>query len=171
MRTRGHLPQTACQEHISLAYARAVAAAAGCAFEGRDIDYYGVDGSFHHASAQETFDPKQVEAQFKCTTRNFLRDDHVAYSGLKKRHHDMLRPTKVNVPRILVVMLVPTDMDDWLVQSEEGLVVAGCAYWVSLRDAAEITTDTTTVHLPRSQVFGVDSLLDIMDRVAREELL
>jgi len=139
--------------------------AAGCSFDPRSIDQYGVDGSFHHASTAETYDPKQVEAQFKCTTQEVLRQDHVAYPGLKKQHHGWLRTTKINVPRILIVMLVPAEMDDWLAQSEDNLVVSGCAYWVSLRDRAPITTDTTTVHLPRRNVFGVEALLDMMERV------
>jgi len=165
---RGHLHQTACQEQLSLAYGQAVAAAAGCAFERRGVDHYGVDGSFHHATASNDdfdFDPKQVEAQLKCTTQNHLGEVTLAYPGLKKQHYNRLRTPKVNTPRILIVMLVPPDVEDWLLQSETDLVVTGCAYWVSLRDQDPISTATTTVHLPRANVFGVESLLDMMQRV------
>lgn len=163
---RGHLHKTTCQEQISLAYGRAVASAAGCAFEGREIDHYGVDATFHHATLDVGFDPKQIEAQFKCTTQDVLGKDDLTFSGLKQQHYQRLTSTKVQVPRILVVMVVPKDMDAWLVQSQASLLVAGCAYWVSLRGGPDVTTRTTTVKVPRANVFGPQPLLNMMQRVA-----
>lgn len=162
---RGHLDQTACQEQVSLAYAHAVASAAGCAFERRSIDHYGVDASFEHMTSRAACDAIKVEAQFKCTTQDVLRTDHLAFGGLKKTHHEDLRTTMVSVPRILVVMLAPPNMDDWLQQTETELLVSGCAYWVSLRDQAEIATATTTVHIPRKNVFSTDGLLEMFERL------
>ncbi len=68
------------------------------------------------------------------------------------------------MPRILVVMVVPKDMDAWLVQSQANLLVTGCAYWVSLRGGPDVSTQTTTVKVPRDNVFGPQSLLDMMQR-------
>lgn len=163
---RGHLHQTTCQEQISLAYGRAVASAAGCAFEGREIDHYGVDATFHHATLDEGFDPKQIEAQFKCTTQDVFGRDFLTFGGLKRQHYQRLTSEKVQVPRILVVMVVPKHMDAWLVQSEANLLVTGCAYWVSLRGGPDVISQTTTVKVPRDNVFGPQPLLDMMQRVA-----
>lgn len=169
---RGHLPQSECQQQISLAYAAAVASTAGCSMEPRKIDYYGVDVSFHHLTGgwPGEYDPSQVEAQVKCTTQDCLRDDRVAYPNLKRKHYDLLRTPRVTAPRIFIVMLVPPDMDSWLDQSEAEMLLAGCAYWVSLRDEAAIATESKTVHLPRENVFDVEALLSIMQRVGQGQL-
>jgi len=162
---RGHLDQTACQEQLSFAYCRAVAAAAGCSFEPRDVDMYSVDATFHH-SGKLDWSPKQLEAQLKCTTQDVVKDDHVAWQ-LDRQAYDRLSSAKVSVPAVLIVLTLPPKMDDWLVQSPAQLLLAGEAYWMSLRGAPSIESASKVVHLPRTQVFGVQPLLDIMDRIGQ----
>jgi hypothetical protein len=163
---RGHLDQTTCQEELSRAYCRAIASAAGCAMENRDVDMYSIDVTFHHADRKHGWSPKQLEAQLKCTTQDVVREDHVAWQ-LNRQTYDRLRSTKVSVPSVLIVLVVPAAMDDWLLQSPNQLALAGEAYWLSLRGAPSINTATKVVHLPRKQVFGVQPLLDILDRIGQ----
>ena len=149
-----------------MAYCRAVAAAAGCAFEERRIDMYSIDATFHHADYRVGWSPKQLEAQLKCTTQDVVRGDHVAWQ-LDRQAYDRLSTDKVSAAAVLIVLVVPEGMDEWLVQSPAQLLLAGEAYWVSLRGAPSTDTDSKVVHLPRSQVFGVQPLLDMLERIGQ----
>lgn len=62
-------------------------------------------------------------------------------------------------------MLVPGDLDEWLEQSQEHLLVRRCAYWVCLPGDPEATTDTVTVKLPRSNILDVGQLLGMLQRI------
>jgi hypothetical protein len=66
------------------------------------------------------------------------------------------------VPRILVVVLVPENLADWLVQSEDELLMRHCGYWVSLRGLPETPNATTvTVELRRSNQFTVEAVVSM----------
>ena len=71
------------------------------------------------------------------------------------------------VPRILVVVLVPENLADWLVQSEDELLMRHCGYWVSLRGLPETVNATTvTVELPRSNQFTVEAVVSMFQRIS-----
>jgi Domain of unknown function (DUF4365) len=61
---------------------------------------------------------------------------------------------------------------DWLQQSETELCLKRCAYWTSLRGQPESTNQTTvTVYIPRTNIFSVDALKNIMQQVAKGETI
>jgi len=71
------------------------------------------------------------------------------------------------VPRILVVVLVPENLADWLVHSEDELSMRHCGYWVSLRGQLETSNATTvTVELPRSNQFTVEAVVSMFQRIS-----
>jgi hypothetical protein len=161
---RGHLDQTTCQEQLSLGYSRSIAAAAGCALERREIDMFSIDVTFHHNNPKKGWSPRQLEAQLKCTTQDVVKKDHVAWK-LERQSYERLISTQVIVPSVLIVLVVPKNMDDWLLQSPNRLSMAGEAYWVNLRGEPAIDSGSKVVHLPRTQVFGVQPLLDMLERI------
>lgn len=72
------------------------------------------------------------------------------------------------MPRILVVVLVPENLEDWLQQSESEICMRNCAYWVSLRGQPERQNTTNiTVELPRSNQLTVEALKSIMQRLSQ----
>jgi Domain of unknown function (DUF4365) len=76
------------------------------------------------------------------------------------------------VHRILIVMFLPTNANEWLIINENELILKKCAYWVSLRGAAASTNGTgETVYIPKTQIFNTESLLDICARLSRKEVL
>jgi hypothetical protein len=137
--------------------------------EERSVDMYSVDVTFHHANPRLSWAPGQLEAQLKCTTQDSGTGPHLPWT-LKRQAYDRLRSDLVTVPAVLIVLVVPNDMDQWLLQSPKRLLVTGEAYWLSLRGAPSIGTATKVVHLPRTQVFGVQPLLDIMGRITQGQL-
>jgi hypothetical protein len=65
------------------------------------------------------------------------------------------------------VVALPPDEADWLVQSEEQMVLRRCGYWVSLRGRADTgNLASVSVDLPRSQIFDAMQLQGMMARAA-----
>jgi len=106
--------------------------------------------------------------QLKSTT-NPAGESHIAFS-LKRKNYDDLRVVDVIVPRILVVVIMPAEVDAWLEQSNEALLLRCVGYWRSLRGEPERDQQNITVHIPRSQLFTAESLEDMMSRIAEGEL-
>lgn len=84
---------------------------------------------------------------------------------LKVKNYDDLR-SDVLVPNALVVVMVPNQVDDWLTQTEEELVLRRCGYWYSLLgEPATENVESITVHIPRAQQFTAAALQDMMTRI------
>jgi hypothetical protein len=74
--------------------------------------------------------------------------------------------------KLLVVFRLPADENEWLRLSEDQLVMKKCAYWVSLRGALEVTgQESTTVRVPRKNVFSPDAFREIAKTRSLEEYL
>src|SRR5688572_25436971 len=110
----------------------------------------------------------RIELQLKCSARQIVSEDSVRFP-LKLKNYTDLRRTGLLVPRFLLVVIVPQDLKDWLLHSEEELVLRHCGYWLSLCGRPAITNeDAVTVHLPRSNCFTPEALDGIMKRVGDE---
>ncbi len=149
---------------MTLAYSRAIASAAGCALEQRTIDMFSIDVTFHHNNPDTGWSPRQLEAQLKCTTQGVVGEEHATWQ-LKRQAYNRLCSEQVVVPAVLIVLVVPSDMDEWLLQSPNAMLMTGEAYWASIRGEESVDADSKVVHLPRGQVFGVQALLDILERI------
>jgi len=85
------------------------------------------------------------------------------------RYND-LRTATVDVARILVVLFLPADAQEWLNHSAGELALRKCAYWQSLREAPVTTNGSgTTVYLPKAQMFTPQSLTDLAVRLSRRD--
>lgn len=153
------------KEQFSITYVRAVASVAGYSLYRPNVDDDSVDlGIAARGETGPILSPR-LELQLKCTSRDVLDSDFVRYP-LKLKNYNDLRINAL-VPRILVVVLVPNNLADWLQQSEEELCMRYCGYWVSLREQAETqNTSTVTVELPRSNQFTVEALRGTIQRIS-----
>jgi len=150
------------KEQFSHAFIRAVASAAGCAADRPEVDRDSVDLMLRGYATR-------LDLQLKCTAREVLHGDEIRLP-LKLKNYDDLRPENVLVPRILVVVLVPRDAEEWLEQSEEEMLVRHCAYWRSLRGLPDTENEVSvTLGIPRSQIFDVPALGRLMERISAGE--
>lgn len=169
----GALPDTAAQDHLSRNYVRAVATAARCDASPPDADFEGIDMVISSLQINHSIAFPSVKAQLKCTQQaSLVRDGYISWS-LARANYDQLRVTPVAIPRILILMLCPTDFTMWLRQDDQSLSLSHAAYWVSLRGIPEIKPgqDSKTVRIPLDQAFTVEALLSMMDKTGRAELL
>src|ERR1700674_2784154 len=127
------------QEQFSLAYLRAVASVAGFTAYKPEVDDDSIDIGLAGRGAEGTTRSPRVELQVKCSSQaGVLGAEHLTFPLTLKNYND-LRPDTVLVPRILLVVLVPENLEEWVTQTEEQLAMRRCGYWVSLRGMEETT--------------------------------
>ncbi|NEE03898.1 DUF4365 domain-containing protein [Phytoactinopolyspora halotolerans] len=161
----GTLDPNECRQQISIAYAHAVATAARCTLETIRVDYETVDVQVRQKASHAVYDHTPLDIQLKCTSRDILRDGHISYP-LEVKYYDELRSIKRYNPAILVVLLVPEGLGEWLIQDEEHLRLHKGAYWTSLRsEPATSNRSSVTIRIPKTQIFSVEQLLGILSRI------
>jgi len=155
------------KEQFSFAYVRAVISACGFNAYRLDVDEGSVDLGVAAFGPDGTARSPHLGIQMKCTADpEALKGDGLHFP-LRLKNYDDLRDTRLHVPKILVVLLVPEEVEEWLDQDENALLMRRCAYWLSLRGFPQSETATTkTVVIPRPQMFNVQALKEIMQRIS-----
>jgi len=156
------------QEEISKAYLHAVAASCGFTVGTWSQDHGCIDATVGAASpigAGHLSRPK-VDIQLKATTQADLeRDDYVSWT-LEIDHYDSLR-AEAHVPHLLVVLLLPEDVDQSVEHTVDHLLIRRCAYWVKMTGMGAETGRSKTVRLPKANVFSPQALKTILDAISR----
>jgi hypothetical protein len=155
------------QEALSRAYVQAIAAQAGMGHTPRMNDY-GIDLSIHEIARRgkrycET--GMVLDTQVKSATRAARGAAAIRYDLEAKAYED-LRDADVPNPRILILVVFPDDSAEWLLQSEEELILRGCGYWMSLEGRPRTSRSRSVrIQIPRANVFSVPGVRGILDRL------
>jgi hypothetical protein len=158
------------KEQFSLAYIRAVASVAGYYPYRPEVDINSVDLTIAVRGSLDTLRQPKLDVQAKCTARDVVYADSVHFPLDIGNYNDLRAPR--HTPCILIVVTVPPTLDEWLVQTEEQLILRHCAYWVSLLDAPATGNETTiTVNIPTSNVFSPGDLRAMMRRIDRGDAI
>jgi hypothetical protein len=149
------------KEQFSIAFVRAVAAAAGVNIYRPEVDDDSVDIGFCTRVVRNRAMRPRLEAQLKCSAG--VEEDETAYRfPLKVKNYDELRGDDI-VPRVLILVIVPADANAWLTLTAEQLVLRKAAYWVNLAGLPETAnTAAVTVSIPKKQLFDVASLRQLL---------
>lgn len=160
------------QEEFSYAYVHAVATVAGYGFtrSPRVVDNNGIDLTLTGVGDRNMPRKPRLDVQVKCTYQDVKKADHLAYPLETKDHHRLC--VEETVPLILVIVLVPETLSDWITHSEDELILRRCGYWLSLSGATPTGNKTReTVHLPRTNRFDPSGLTAIMAKIAARQPL
>lgn len=165
------------ESELSYAYLHAVAAKAGvgCQVGSRHDDNNGIDalltgwGPFPGGGYRNEVD---IKVQLKATTQTpTVSNGKLSYYFKGIAQYNDLRCDTVSTPRILVVLFLPSNSDEWLSLDESALLLRKCAYWVSLRGAQESANDTgQTVYLPLTQRFEPTGLNNLLVALSRNDI-
>lgn len=155
------------KELYSETLVKAVATVAGFTFStsvgGPDRD--ATDGQFATSNDARIARFPKVDAQLKCSSRDLLRPDGVHFP-LDVRSYDRLRVDRI-VPCVLIVAVVPEDPQEWLLQTDEQLVLRGSAFWTNLRGRPPTANiESITVVLPIENRLSPEAFTNIMTRVS-----
>ncbi len=147
------------KDHFSRAVVRAVAAAAGVGANVPEFDQNSEDINFAAPDGPDGPGPK-LDAQLKSSQNVAPTGDAFPFDLKVKNYNELRYPAgQLYVPRILVVVHVPPDPDDWFKCDPERIVMQRCAYWVNL--AGREPTDnkeTVRIDVPTAQVFDPAAL-------------
>ena len=122
------------KEDFSYAYVYAVTAAAGYSLQAatRRLDDSGIDATITVPGKLKSKRLPRFDVQIKSTSQDVLREESIKYR-LNVKNYEELSYDDPYVPQILIVVIVPSDTNEWLLQSEESLCLKCCGYWLSLR--------------------------------------
>jgi hypothetical protein len=149
------------QERFGDAFLLAVASVAGCACAKPETDNDSIDWTL---SCRLSRKPK-IDVQVKTVSLDGEIPEMIAYP-LKRKNYDDLIVADLLSPRILLLVAVPSDIDSWLSASREELVLRRSAYWLSLAGFPESDNKATvTVHVPSMQMFTVEGLCEMMQKI------
>jgi hypothetical protein len=159
---------------LSYAYLHAVSASCGfgCQCADRHTDSAGVDAVIRvkeRFSQQSTLTEFTLEIQLKATSQELAYEEERFSLSMKTAHYDKLRKTDIVAPRYLAVLMMPQDRKSWLSLDAEQLICRKCVRWISLRNAAAVTTASTTVYLPQSNVLSPEALRKIAELASMQE--
>lgn len=165
------------ESELSYAYLHAVASKAGmcCRVATRHEDDAGVDATlvgWGPFEGGEWWGEVDLKIQLKTTVKApTIVGDSFAYSLNGIARYNDLRSESLTTPRILVVLFLPKDVDNWITHTDDALSLHRCAYWVSLRGAPASTNEASqTVYLPRAQRFDVEGLIGLMTSISRDDI-
>ena len=145
------------QEQLSRAYTRAVIFRAGFRLSNPEVDDHGIDGTIVDPDRRGV---NRVDFQLKASTVYQIRNDAIAYDLRVEDYNRLI--IEDDVPRILILYIMPDDDGRWLIQSEDELCLRTCAYWVSLMGMIRSPNSSTgRVYLPAANVFDQDGLRDM----------
>jgi len=113
----------------------------------------------------------QIEFQLKCTFRDLVAGDSLAYPlGIK--NYDDLRAEDLLSPRYLAVMVIPREVDKWLDHSDDCMTLFHECYWMSLRGYPQSANKTSvTVHVPLKNRLRTSTLEEMIKAASRSESL
>lgn len=154
------------EEGLSRAYVQAVAARAGYVTASYDLDRDGIDLRIQAGGEMRP----ALELQLKATVNIGKPREGLFRFSLKRRNYDLLRePTQT--PRLLVVLDLPKEEEQWMTITEEELVLRRRAYWLNLIGFEETTNrESITVHIPTQNVFDVNCLRTLMEQSRRGKI-
>jgi hypothetical protein len=139
------------QEQFSNAYLLAVATVAGLTLAKPDVDDDSIDFTISGQGFSGQYGKPRLEIQLKCQ----MLDECIGQDGfrypLKIKNYNDLRATDILVPRLLIVVIVPKEVQDWLTQSDNAAQMKYCGYWQSIRGRPD-TPNTTTVSISLKQI-------------------
>ncbi|MEV0955122.1 DUF4365 domain-containing protein [Streptomyces sp. NPDC049951] len=149
-------PETWQQEQVSLAYLSAVATRAGATSAVWNVDKDGVDVTLQRNLIDVAF-------QMKCTFAPTVLSDGETYAfDLDVRTYDLLRATNRSSAGFLGLVVVPRDIDAWLTQNDESLLMRCSGYYARIQNCPSVSNQgTTRIHLPKKQRLDQAGLDDI----------
>lgn len=156
-------------EQFSIAYLKAIIAAAGFKHQEESVDDDSIDITIiGKGFTGGNFRNPKIDVQVKSTYRDCLTEEFLKYP-LKKKNHDDLRGEDISSPRYLFVVKLPSDNPiDWLTTDDDNISLHNYCYWSSLRFHEATTNDhNVTIPIPVSQKLTPDSLRELMIKASQ----
>jgi hypothetical protein len=167
------LTENKIKEEISLAYVLAVAATKGFSTEITRVDSDSIDATIRYngyLDPDSSLYSPEIKLQLKATSNPNLREEYIHFPLPLKNYNDL--KARSGTPRLLVVLCLTEEKENWLKHSPDELVLQKCAYFLNLKDYPETENDSSvTVKIPLANLFSPELVYDLMLKTSKEEEL
>ncbi|WP_433197348.1 DUF4365 domain-containing protein [Nocardia sp. CA-107356] len=154
------------QGHYGEGFVRALAAAAGLQVWNPQPDCTGVDLQLTIPNEDDDSDFPSIQVQVKSWSTPEERNGFWHYRRLSEKQFNALAGRR-NIPRYLVVVIVPDSADRYALADNSRLALAHAAYWVSLEGEQPIQNARTDSYprilIPQNNLLTVSTLLTLFD--------
>lgn len=158
------------KEEFSYGYLQLLCAFNGLALErvGRAIDNIGIDATVIGAGTIKNIYAPRLDVQLKCTSKVIEKEDGIKFN-LSKKAYDYLRNQFTHTKIILMVVLVPEQISDWLTVQENESSLKKCGYWICLKgyDKTE-NKESINIHIPKENKIYNRTVLDLIEQCSEE---
>lgn len=154
-------------EVLSQVYVRTLAAKAGYLTSVPEPDWDSLD---LRLQAGGDYRPA-LDLQLKATTTFPENPESILSFQLSIKNYRELQ-IETQTPRLLVILALPKEREQWISLTEQELVLRRRAYWLSLQQSYNeiIDQETVTVHIPLQNVLNIKTLQDLMEKSRKGEL-
>ena len=143
------MPQNFIKQELSKAYLQAVTSRSGHDLTFTDPDYRGIDGTIANPTLRGV---NRVDFQLKSTTVYSCSGTQIEYDLRVEDHNRLIQD--VEIPRVLILFIMPDSDEEWLVQTPDELCLRKCAYWISLMGRNFSNNKSTVrVSVPKRNIF------------------
>lgn len=161
------------KEDIHISYLSAVCASASVSFDLQRHDDDSTDGIMKKLITLDdgTKYMSSLRIQLKCTSSvsQYTDDEKILHYKLKVKNFNDLC-TRCTTPIILGLLVLPEDEDTWVKWSEKDLLINGCMYWADFsNESPSDNKNTVTVSINKKNLINKDTLLEILEKIAKEE--
>jgi len=158
------------KEQFSYAYIHAVASMASMSVTKPTVDDHKIDLQIQLTSNDYAYRDPILDVQVKCTAR-LNNNSRISYQFDAESYNCLATPRdRLQVPRIIVIVLVPEDNNKWVEQDTDKLLMRYCGYWVSIMGKPLVNEKgSKSVVFPREQIFSVENLKNIMTKVGNKQ--
>lgn len=159
------------KEELNYAYIHAVAAYAGFSCDRPSNDLDSVDVTIRakgRLDESSIFLSPTLDLQLKASSGLDLSGEVFPFDLPMKNYNELRQSSRS--PRLLVVMALPVEKEEWLQITAEQLIARRCCYWHSLIDEPEVSNTTSRrIRISTRQVLTPESLRELLLKASRYE--
>ena len=156
-------------EQLSKAIIHAIASQEGheVSFRGTDID--SIDNSIHSIEGKRP----QIDFQLKSTSSpNYIHDNQTISLRIPIKNYNDLRIETIN-PRIIIVVILPIDINNWMEYDIDKIILYSSSYWVSILGHEEKNNadkdGKVTIHIPKTNILNSNQLKILFNKIHKGE--
>ncbi|OKH19812.1 DUF4365 domain-containing protein [[Limnothrix rosea] IAM M-220] len=128
-----------------------------------NLDASGLDLTIASPYEINGIDGGKLDLQVKCTSQKLSETSDSFRYSIPVKNYNWLIKEKVSVKRVLIVVLVPRNVESWLLISPEKIVAQNCIYWIDLVGEEETSNSSNiTISIPKDNILTPDALFEIM---------
>lgn len=160
-------------EDLHISYIAALCAAEGVSYDIQRHDDDSTDGIIKKRIilGEGFFCDSSVRIQLKSTASASQyedKGDYIRYRLKAKNYNDLCM--RATTPIILGLLILPEDDGEWVRWSTEELLIKGCMYWEEFSGKEKRDKDSPVyVRIPKENIFNRKTMLNILEKIAKEE--